>query len=155
MHMKLMCMISPMTLTRLSMTLWVITRSTSRSCPRPAHEHCHVEILSDSDQKSWDNVTEDGKSKILDYNVQRAASRSGPPHNGQRVQNPRIQCGLNVTFDDDPQLEASTRYGSNLPATNHRAARRKRPTSLNSFLPAHPRTISRFLITKRSNVPPL
>jgi hypothetical protein len=23
--------------------------------------------LSDSDQKSWDNVTEDGKSKILDY----------------------------------------------------------------------------------------
>jgi hypothetical protein len=31
MHMKLMCMISPMTLTRLSMTLWVITINVDRA----------------------------------------------------------------------------------------------------------------------------
>jgi hypothetical protein len=67
---------------------------------------------------------------------------------------PTNPVGLNVTFDDDPQLEACNDMAPNLlePATNHRVSRRKRkPTSLNSFLPAHPRTISRFLITKRTS----
>jgi hypothetical protein len=36
--------------------------------------------LSEADQRNWDSVTEDGKSKILDYTVQRAArSRPGNP----------------------------------------------------------------------------
>jgi hypothetical protein len=61
--------------------------------PSKMHEHCHVEILSDSDQKSWDNVTEDGNPRF-DHNVQRAArSCSGPLHNDNVALNSRIQCG--------------------------------------------------------------
>jgi hypothetical protein len=40
--------------------------------------------LSDSDQKSWDNVTEDGKSKISEHVPLR--SRSGLPHGQRRAQ---------------------------------------------------------------------
>jgi hypothetical protein len=103
-----------MTLTRLSMTLWVITRSTSRSCPPSCpHEHCHVEIFSDSDQKSWDNVTEDGNPRFSTTMSNVLHVHVGPPHNGQRrAQTTNPVWDSNVTFDDDPQLEASTRYGS-------------------------------------------
>jgi hypothetical protein len=38
-------------------------------------------------------------------------------------------------------------------ATNHRVVKTQTEANIAELLPAHPRTISRFLITKRSNVP--
>jgi hypothetical protein len=77
-----------MTLTRIDDIMNHYSINVNDRAPRPVRMNIATwKSLSDSDQKSWDNVTEDGKSKILDYNVQRAArSRSGPPHNGQRRQ---------------------------------------------------------------------
>jgi hypothetical protein len=64
--------------------------------------------LSDADQK--DSVTEDGKTKILDYTVQRSAlPPRNPPHGQRSARTHESNATLNVTFDDDPPpIEAST-----------------------------------------------
>jgi hypothetical protein len=67
------------------------------------HEHCHVEISSDAEKLGQ---TGRRKSKT-DYNVQRCLFTWTTAQWTTSRSNPRIQWDFNVTFDDDPQLEAS------------------------------------------------
>jgi hypothetical protein len=95
------------------MTLWVITGQRHDRAPVLLHEHCHVEISAILIRKvgTMSRKTEIQDSSTTMSNV--LLVHVGPPHNGQRRRpNHESSVGLNVTFDDDPQLEASTRYGS-------------------------------------------
>jgi hypothetical protein len=96
-----------------------------------------VEILSDSDQKSWDNVTEDGNPRFL------TTMSNVPLHvldhrTMDRVQNSRIQWDLMSRLTMIPNSKLVHDMAPNLPATNHRAARRKRANIAELLLASTP-----------------